>query len=263
MRTFPAALCLLALTGCASTLPPAPPAPVMQRNHAPPPIRPVMAHEAPTVDPHARIRITIGAGTDTLPPQQITLALAKRENINKVLWPNPDMLTVTHGLVGTPREGHHVVVLKALSDVVPTTHDVSIFTNLRQIDATVNVVSGRVKKTAYSLPGPQRPSPAQHARSECIDTLFSWQRTVYWAPEAVCVTISAAGTYQTLIRPPSNMQGSVTIQAIRDFGNGNTSMAAVNYHRREDGAFIVNDIWPLLRMNGDQGHVDIARAARS
>lgn len=255
-----ALLCATVLSGCAgSQLPEAPRFPSMPTSYAPPPMRSMASAPEVREFPQQKVKVTVGAGNDQMGPQQATLRLASRENVNKILWPNPDLLQVNSAIVGTPREGHSIITFKPLSEVAPTQHDVLIATNLRQIDVLVNVIPGRAKNASVNLGEPKGSRKTATGASGCADTLFSWQRNVYWAPLGVCAYVTPSGSYQTVIMTPGNMQASPTVTAVRDFGQGQSLPSILNYRRREDGAIVVDGIWPVLRLNGEGGSVDIVR----
>lgn len=276
-----AILATAVLGGCAKNTIPAPERPTLNGQMAAPmmpprviamPTQPMsgapgavkaIPHEE-EVDDNRVYKVSVGVGGGTNGPQQAALELPVGEHINAIHWANPTLLNVTAGQIGSPRGGRAVVLFKPLTNVAPRVEEVSILTTQRHLRVDVHVKSGRVKNSTLRLKAAKGASTKGmgrgiNAEALCVDNNFTWNKDMWWAPTKVCGLATPEGTYQTLISFPLNIQKMPSIVAFSHYGDNEARPEIVNFRVGENRQMYVDNIWPVLRLNGDAGSVDIYR----
>lgn len=211
-------------------------------------------------------KISVGVGGGTNGPQQVAVELPPGEHINAIHWANPSLMSIKAGRVGSARGGRGIVLIKPLHPVAPRVENVSILTTQRHIRVDVYVKEGRVANKALKLQATADQAASikgmgrgYSAEALCVDNNFAWNKDIWWAPTKVCGLATPQGTYQTIISFPLNIQKMPAVVAYATSGDGISRPEVVNFRVGENRQMYVDNIWPVLRLNGDSGSVDIHR----
>lgn len=271
---------LSALSACETNrLPPKQPEPpVMATSYAPPPMFPVsMFQQKPKPTRKGKVgssfykeacedctyRVNVGMGTATSGPQQVSMELPEGYGLQRIIWPNKELLGVESARVGTARSGRWAIFFRPRQDTGGArVENVAVVTDHGVLNVDVHIHSGRANNLTLKLNAPAGEAVAENisTHSVCLDNKFSWPRTQWWAPMSVCAGASPTGVYTTTINFPPNIGGGTMPVAMgwRDFGDGNGSPMALNY-RVEGTSMSIDGIPNIIQLTGDGAPIRISR----